>query len=72
VTSYVYLGYDVWTKGPRAQSFFDNSPDGFSVEHIWQQIKQTRIKAVADNIPSNLWEGAKRTYPPWLTAQVRR
>ena len=57
-----------------SSTFFANNPDrfaDFAVEDIWQQIKQTIPKAVADNVPSKL-VGAKRTYPPWLTAQVRR
>ena len=54
-----------------SSTFFANNPDGFSVEDIWQQIKQTILKAVADNVPSKV-VGAKWTYPPRLTAQVRR
>jgi len=46
-----------------SSTFFANNPDRFSVEDIWQQIKQTMLKAVADNVPSKL-VGTRRTYPP--------
>ena len=55
-----------------SSAFFPNNTDRFSVEDIWQQTKQTILKAVADNVPSKLVGAkSKRTYP-WLTAQVCR
>ena len=37
-----------------SSTFSANNPDRFSVEDIWQQIKQTILKAVADI--TTLWE----------------